>query len=364
MRRLLLKLVLALFAVLVIGGAAGWFQLQRYLDSPLNIATDGLEVQLEKGGSLGSLAYSLSRQGIMEHPRWLTLYSRVTGRGQAIHAGDYWLAQGLTPRQLLTKLESGDVHYSQVTLVEGWTVRQAVEHLKTQERLTHTLDDVSVSAQQLGVDWKQSLEGMLFPDTYRFLRGETDTALLRRAFQRMQDVLAQEWETREKNLPYRDAYDALIMASLVEKETGYAPERPMIAGVFVRRLQKGMRLQTDPAVIYGLGDQFDGNLRSRHLKDESNPFNTYRHRGLPPTPIALAGREAIHAALHPQEGSALYFVAKGDGSHFFSSTLEEHQRAVRKYQIEQRQKNYSSSPPPGAYIPRSANDKNASSRKG
>lgn len=337
-------LVLLLLGCVVL--AFGGYRLQLYLDHPLAIEGEGMEYTLNRGDTLGAMAYHLGVQGVLSHPRWLTVYSRLTGRGHNIHAGDYWLEAGLTPRQLLDKLEQGDVRYFEVTLVEGWTVMQVLGHLRRQERLRQTLPPGPLTADVLDLDWERPLEGMFFPDTYRYHSGDSDRSVLVQAFERMRTVLKREWEQRAEGLPYKDAYEALIMASLVEKETGYAPERPQIAGVFVRRLQKSMRLQTDPAVIYGLGADFDGNLRRRDLKNGDNPYNTYRHSGLTPTPIALAGREAIHAALHPAEGSALYFVARGDGSHYFSDTLEEHQQAVRKYQIEQRNRNYQSAPPP------------------
>ena len=178
-------------------------------------------------------------------------------------------------------------------------------------------------------------EGLFFPDTYNFPKGTTDKAFLRRAYQRLHDVLDQEWQTRSENLPYKTPYEALIMASIIEKETGLASERSTIAGVFVRRLNKKMKLQTDPTVIYAMGKQFNGNIRKKDLSIDS-PYNTYRYKGLPPSPIALVGRDAIHAALHPEPGKALYFVAKGDGSHYFSETLVEHNRAVAKYQLNKR----------------------------
>lgn len=321
--------------------------MQRYLDTPMSLGEQGLEYRLPRGGSLSKAAYQLSRQGVLSCPRCLSLYSRVTGKGQSIMAGDYLFPRGTTPRQMLDKLQRGDVRYFELTLVEGWNLRQVINSLRSAERLTHTLPENTntVTAAQLEIETSYpSLEGLLFPDTYRYHSGSTDVELLRQAYQRMQQVLAEEWQDRAADLPYSSPYEALIMASLVEKETGVAVERQQIAGVFVRRLRKGMRLQTDPTIIYGLGRDFDGNLRSRHLKDASNPYNTYRHSGLTPTPIALAGREAIYAALHPAAGDTLYFVAKGDGSHYFSKTLQEHQRAVRKYQINQRRKDYSSAP--------------------
>ena len=333
--------------MLCIAAVVIFTQLQRYLDTPLTIPEQGMEYGLTRGGSLISVTHSLSKQGVLDFPRVFTVYCRLSGRGDSIKAGDYFFKRGLTPRKLLNKLERGDVQYFQVTLVEGWRQLQILSALRSQQKLDVSLADTEqeINANQLGIDVPyQSLEGLFFPDTYRYHSGTTDIELLQQAYQRMQNVLEEAWRGRSENLPYANAYEALIMASLVEKETGDASERAEIAGVFVRRLRKGMRLQTDPAIIYGLGAGFDGNLRSRHLKDASNPYNTYRHHGLTPTPIALAGREAIHAALHPAGGESLYFVAKGDGSHYFSRTLEEHQKAVRKYQIYQRRKDYSSAP--------------------
>lgn len=346
----MMKTVRWVFMLVVLALAAAIFaavQMQRYLDTPMVIAESGLEFALKKGGSLNAVAYNLSAQGVLPSPRWLIAFSRLTGRGVSIKAGNYLLESGLTPAGLLNKLEQGDVQYFQLTLVEGWTQRQILAALRAHPRLTSTLDAKAdlLTAEALGIQSAyDSLEGLFFPDTYRFHSGTTDVDLLRQAYQRLQQVLAQEWAQRSQGLPYSEPYEALIMASLVEKETGVASERAIIAGVFVRRLQKNMRLQTDPTIIYGLGNSFDGNLRRRHLNDASNIYNTYRHHGLTPTPIALVGREAIHAALHPADGNALYFVAKGDGSHYFSATLEEHQRAVRKYQINQRRKDYSSVP--------------------
>ncbi|MCP3906790.1 MAG: endolytic transglycosylase MltG [Oceanicoccus sp.] len=342
--KVLVFLVLAAVVVL----SLAYMQMQRYLTTPLPIPQGGVEYTLAKGGSLNAMAYSLSNKGLLTSPRWLIAYSRLSARGQVIKAGDYWLDEGLTPLTLLDKLEQGDVRYYQLTLVEGWNLTQVLAALRSQPKLKQTIasDATTIQASDLGIEVPyERLEGLLFPDTYRYHSDTTDVELLRQSYTQLQDFLAAQWEKRANNLPYKTSYEALIMASLIEKETGVANERPEIAGVFVRRLQKRMRLQTDPTIIYGLGASFDGNLRSRHLKDASNLYNTYRHPGLTPTPIALAGAEAIMAALHPKDGTSLYFVAKGDGSHYFSDTLEEHQKAVRKYQIEQRRKNYSSAPP-------------------
>lgn len=319
----------------------------RYLQSPMSIGPEPITHHLQAGGSLGSVVYGLSKNGSLKHPRLLMLYSRLTGRGQHVQAGEYVFEQGSTPLDLLIKLESGDVKHYQFALIEGWTINQALAALTAQGIIEQRLDTASQNWYQEIISDTQykSPEGLFFPDTYRVIRGETDRQLLTRAHKKLLAVLDDEWQKRDAGLPYKSAYEALIMASLIEKETGVAYERGEIAGVFVRRLNKRMRLQTDPAVMYGVGAGFDGNLRSKHLKDSNNRYNTYRHHGLPPTPIALVGREAIHAALHPKDGDTLYFVAKGDGSHYFSKTLDEHQRAVRQYQINQRREDYRSSPP-------------------
>ena len=209
--------------------------------------------------------------------------------------------------------------------------------------LEHELSGVDDEKLKTLTRSRASAEGLFFPDSYQFERGASDWDVLSRAHAAMTVILEEEWQGREEELPYKNAYEALIMASIVERETGQPAEREEIAGVFVRRMNKGMRLQTDPTVIYGLGETFDGNLRREHLRDDNNVYNTYRHKGLPPTPIALPGRAAIHAALHPNQGASLYFVAKGDGGHYFSESLAEHQAAVRKYQLQRRQ-DYRSSP--------------------
>ncbi|MFT6165275.1 MAG: UPF0755 protein [Zhongshania aliphaticivorans] len=232
--------------------------------------------------------------------------------------------------------------------MEGWTLAQLLRYLETQDLLEK--QELSQNADlwaQLNITepMAQEPEGLFFPDTYDYYRGDKVSLILTRAYQRMQRVLADEWEARADNLPYANPYEALIMASIIEKETGVAYERAEIAGVFVRRLQTGMRLQTDPTVIYGLGDSYQGNLRGSHLRDDSNTYNTYRQNGLPPSPIALAGREAIYAALHPADGDAVFFVAKGDGTHYFSATLKEHEAAVKRYQVQKRRADYRSAPP-------------------
>lgn len=334
-----------ILGVIVLVGVSAYL-LYNYCQTPLTLDPKGMLYHLKSGSSLSAMAYDLQRQGVLKYPKVFILISRATGLAQRVQAGEYLLVNPLNPLELLARLDRGEVQQYQVTLIEGWRMLDVLKSLKQHPKLSHVVrieDQEWFKAIKKDNDYV-SYEGLFYPDTYQFVAGISDSDLLKIAYRRMQAVLAEEWLHRADNLPYKNAYDALIMASLIEKETGLASERPEIAGVFVRRLQKNMRLQTDPAVIYGLGEQFDGNLKLKHLADRSNPYNSYRHKGLPPSPIALAGRAAIHAALHPGAGDSLYFVAKGDGSHHFSATLAEHERAVRQYQIEKRRSNYQSAP--------------------
>lgn len=339
-RKLILMAAALLLSTMVFGG-----YLVHWLNAPLDVPGEEHVYVLARGGSLSRVAQELDEQGILRHGRWLSLYGRLSGR-TAIRAGEYRLTGADTPRQLLDRLERGDVITYQVTLVEGWTFRQALEALQAQNKIRTVLDGPEALEQfiaELEIP-NNHPEGWFFPDTYRYVAGNSDREILAHAHQRMRDVLASEWENRTGALPYDDPYEALIMASIVERETGVPEERGQIAGVFVRRLERNMRLQTDPTVIYGLADTYDGTIRRSHLR-QATPYNTYVINGLPPTPIALPGLDAIRAALNPEEGSTLYFVAKGDGSHQFSETLEEHNRAVRQYQM-QRRADYRSSPAP------------------
>jgi UPF0755 protein len=341
--RTILKLLLLMVMIVCVLCFGSWKVLNVYMDTPMAI-TSPVKYQLNKGGSQHSVLAWLANNHYLEYPRAVAAYSRITGDASHVEAGEYLFEESLTPRQLLQKLRSGDVVYYPLTFVEGWNMHQLLAYLSAQSGLNHSsATKLSAFIKSLCTD-HPSAEGLFFPDTYYFYHGMSDLEILGQSYSRMENILEESWRDRAGKLPYKSAYEALIMASIVEKETGVPYERGKIAGVFVRRLQKNMRLQTDPTVIYGLGENFDGNLRSRHLKDAANLYNTYRHHGLPPSPIAMPGKEAIYAALHPEPGDALYFVAKGDGSHYFSSTLEEHNRAVRQYQIDQRKKNYSSKP--------------------
>jgi UPF0755 protein len=337
------KLVLLGGALLVAATVtASW--LWQWWHSPAGNSLDGAVLVIGEGSTLGQVAEQLAQMGVLRKPDWWRLAARLQGLDGKIQRGEYQLDTAMSPKVLLATLVAGNVRRYQVTLPEGITVAMALTILQQQEPLTATLDGAADPRLMSLLEPNQAAEGQFFPDTYSYIRGDSDLSVLARAHQRMESVLMQSWQQRAAGLPYEAPYQALIMASVVERETGVAEERGRIAGVFVRRLQKRMRLQTDPTVIYGLGPEFDGNLRRRHLEDRSNAFNTYQQRGLPPTPIALPGREAIEAALHPLPGAELYFVARGDGSHQFSDTLEQHQRAVKKYQL-QRRKDYRSTPP-------------------
>lgn len=338
------KLVgLAIVFALLIFVPICWFFYQNYLDKPLGIRDEGLLFNVPESSNLYAVSNELALAGYLKYPRLLVWHARWTKQTD-IKAGEYRFTSGITPVEILEQLNRGSVIQHPVTLIEGWTLSDIINELhanpKIDSKLVGKTDQQIKQMLELEIDHP---EGWFYPDTYLFTQGVTDVDLLKRAHARMRDVLAEEWVTRDTELPYSSEYEVLILASLIEKETGAAHERPEIAGVFVRRLQKGMRLQTDPSVIYGLGPEFDGNLTRAHLQQQT-PYNTYRINGLPPTPIAAPGRDAIRAAVQPAEGETLYFVARGDGTHQFSVTLEEHNAAVRKYQIEQRVEDYRSAP--------------------
>ncbi len=301
----------------------------RWQTTPLAIPAAGIVLNVSPGDSLSSISRDLAARGILKSPRIFGLHARLGAKDRNIRSGEYSIVVGTTPVELLEILAVGKVVHYALTIPEGFTVSQFVAKLQADDRLTQSAD---LNLETL-VPGYLNPEGWLFPDTYHVPRGMDTRSVLQTAYQRMKLILDEEWEARETGLPYETAYQALIMASIIEKETGMPSERAEIAAVFVSRMRLGMRLQTDPTIIYGLGDGFDGNLTRKHLHDGSNPYNTYRIDGMPPTPIALPGRAAIHAALHPANSTALYFVARGDGSHHFSKTLQEHEAAVRRYQL-------------------------------
>lgn len=336
-------LALLLISGLTAGLIAGVFVWQ-WLHTETPVAAERIVV-VEKGTSLQRVAEQLTVEHDLRWPEVWRLYARFL-EPKPIRAGEYRLADMESPVSILRRLQSGDVITYQVTLVEGLTYNDYLRTLAQAPRLQALLpvSDLAGQLELLDLDIDHP-EGEFFPDTYTYIAGATDVSILRRAHQRMRSTLEREWLNRSEGLPYASAREALIMASLIERETGVEYERATIAGVFVRRLQKGMRLQTDPTVIYGMGSDYQGKITRSHLR-QPTPYNTYVIKGLPPTPIAMPGLAAIHAALHPAPGETLFFVAKGDGSHHFSETLEEHNRAVQRYQLK-RATDYRSTPGSG-----------------
>lgn len=321
-------LLLGLIATLLL---SGW--LIYYAISPLKLQPNSQEITIEPKSSLKSIANQLVAQGVLSEPWRFVLLAKVLHKEQYLQAGNYTLNKNVSPYQLLLSLNHGKATQGSVTFIEGRTFAQMREKLVKNDAVKQTVTNLSESEiLQLVGSSRTVAEGLFFPDTFYFDRNTSDIALLKISYDAMQAKLEKAWQSREQNLPYKNSYQALIMASIIEKETGKASERPMIAGVFINRLRLGMRLQTDPTVIYGMGAQYTGNIRKKDLLADT-PYNTYTRSGLPPTPIAMPGLAAIEAALHPAQTKALYFVGKGDGSHAFSSNLDEHNRAVVRYQL-------------------------------
>lgn len=344
MSRLLLRLIIIMVIVGLIAGSAATVFFWRWLHTEVSVTAEQVVV-VERGASIQRVAQQLKVEHGLRWPEVWRLYARILAPAP-IMAGEYRLSDTESPVSILRRLQSGDVITYQVTLVEGLTYNDYIKTLAQAPRLQVLLpsDDQEQQLNLLSLDIDHP-EGEFFPDTYTYIAGATDISILRRAHQRLRATLEHEWLNRSEGLPYDSPREALIMASLIERETGVEYERATIAGVFVRRLQKGMRLQTDPTVIYGMGEAYQGRITRQHLRDPT-PYNTYVIKGLPPTPIAMPGLAAIRAAMHPEPGEALFFVAKGDGSHHFSVTLEEHNRAVKQYQLK-RASDYRSSPAPG-----------------
>ncbi len=340
MSKLFYRLLALLVLAATVGGGWLWNDYRLFLQTPM---TDtALNYSLEPGANLTRVARDLAQQGLLDKPRYLLWYARLQGNADRIGAGEYQIRAGATPAEFYQQLVDGKVVQHALTIVEGWSFRQMMDAINAHPQIKHTLMDATDAQIMAAIGHPgEHPEGHFLPDTWHFPRGISDVDFLRRAYAAMETYLAQEWEKRATGLPLKNPYEALILASIVEKETGLASERAAIAGVFIRRLQKRIRLQTDPTVIYGMGERYQGNIRRADLKRDT-PYNTYRRHGLPPTPIALPGRAAIHAVLQPAPGKALYFVARGDGSHYFSDTLEEHNRAVIKYQLKGRKRSFSS----------------------
>lgn len=331
MKRWLIRGVAGIATGSLLFGIAVLIDYQRFLSSPLGGLDVAQQYDVAQGSGLITVARDLARRGILDRPRYLVWHARSRGKADTILAGEYLLTPGMTPTDLLQKLENGDVIRYALVIPEGWTFRQMREAIRQHGKIRQTLEDLDEAAIMAALGAPDAHpEGRFFPDTYHFVAGTTDVALLRRAFEAMEQRLAQEWERRAGDLPLDNPYEALVLASIIEKETSAAEERHRIAGVFSRRLQRNMRLQTDPTVIYGIGQGFDGRITRRDLRTDT-PYNTYTRHGLPPTPIALPGAASLNAALNPEPGEELFFVSRGDGTHHFSITYDEHRAAVRKY---------------------------------
>jgi len=303
----------------------------------------GIIFEVKPGTSLRAFARDLSARNVLPESHSFVLLAHLTGNDRALKSGEYRFRDGISARELLEQIVIGRVIEYPVVLVEGWTFDQYLASLAAAPKLGQTLAGKPPEAimERLGHPGEHP-EGRFFPDTYYYSAGQSDIMILSNAYDKMEKLLQREWEGRENNLPLKSAYEALVLASIVEKETGQVDERRLIAGVFINRLRHGMRLQSDPTVIYGMGKAFDGNIRLRDLRHDT-PYNTYTRKGLPPTPVAMPGKEALQAVLHPVVTGALFFVSRGDGSHEFSSTLEEHNRAVIKYQLKGKPQKTSSS---------------------
>lgn len=331
-QKLLPKLIApaALLLIIVAYVASNIF---HYLHEPV-MFDEPVTIDFKQGSSIRTLARQLQSHNLLEHPQYLRIWGRLTGTATRLQAGEYVFSPGQAISELIDDMVAGRVKQYSLTLVEGWTFKEFLQALAVHDAVEHTLSDVAYDQVMSTMGYTdQHPEGRFFPDTYFIHKFTDDKAILQRAYQQMDMHLNRLWAERDENLPLKTPYEALIMASIVEKESAVPEERPLIAGVFINRLRKGMRLQTDPTVIYGIGESYDGNIRYRDLRTDT-PYNTYTRKGLTPTPIAMPGLGALQAVMHPADTGYLYFVATGDGSgrHVFSATLVEHEKAVDKYQ--------------------------------
>ncbi len=331
MKRVLLTLTLLVVAVTAAVGGYVVYDYNQWLERPLVESESAQPLIVEPGTSFRGLLRQLEDEGILDQPRYFEFLARQSDRAGRIQAGEYLIPAGATAPLLLDRLVRGQVVQHRFTMIEGWTFRQLRAALEADPRIVNTiteLDDAAVM-ERLGKP-EEHPEGWFLPETYSFTRGTDDLTLLRRALRAMEEELQLAWDNRQEGIPLESPYEALILASIIERETGKPEERRKGAGVFTRRLQLGMRLQTDPTVIYGMGDSYDGRIRRQDLRTDT-PYNTYTRHGLTPTPIAMPGAASLRAAVDPKDGEELYFVSRGDGSHHFSVTLDEHNRAVRRY---------------------------------
>ncbi len=319
--------------------------IERELSRPL-VVSEPTFFEVKRGATIGSVAHSLTELDVLPvSNRLFRYYGGFTGDDGPIRVGEYQLVPGMDTRGLLQLLRSGKVRQRQITFPEGWTFLRWRDHIRAKQDIKQTLESVTDSGLMNLIGYPRlHPEGQFFPDTYHYTKGEADIDILRRAHEKMKSVVEDQWQSRTIGEVLESPYEALILASIVEKETGFPPDRSPVARVFLNRLSKNIRLQSDPTVIYGLGPDFDGNLRRSHLKDD-HPYNTYVHEALPPTPICMPGKAAITATLHAEPGAYQFFVAKGDGSSHFSMNLAEHNEAVRQYQKQGRISDYRSSHP-------------------
>ncbi len=333
-------------AILILSGSIaigwGWMDFKGFMNNRASIPEAGIAFEVVSGANLATVSQDLYQSGVLRSALYPRLAGKIYPELTRLKQGEYHLDVNLTPMEIFQKLARGDVISYQIQFIEGWTFNDFLSVLASESRLIHNTEDKSHQALIKSLPFISTeqfvyanLEGLFYPDTYHFQRGSSDTDILKKAYMLMQKMLDKYWSERALGLPYETAYEMLIMASIIEKETGLSSERERIAGVFTRRLKKNMRLQTDPTVIYGMGDKYKGNIRKKDLL-EKTPYNTYVIKGLPPTPIAMPSEASLAAAAHPAEGSELYFVARGDGSHQFSVTLEEHNKAVRYFQLKKR----------------------------
>lgn len=331
MRKLTLYFGLAILLGALLGIGAAW---QNFLQTPLLAPNQSLDYVFEPGSSIKTLANDLHAKGVVQHPNFLILLAYIKGANKKLQAGEYLFLSGITPTQLLNQMVAGKTNFHRFTIIEGWTFKQLLTALNNNPHVVHTINNTMSTAEimnALGVP-PRNPEGLFFPASYPFTIKTTDITLLQKAYQKMSIALNKAWQQRAAGLPYQTPYDALIAASLVEKETAQPTERPIIAGVLLRRLNSNMPLQIDSTLIYGLGDSYTGKLNRLSLQQDTL-YNTYLHRGLPPTPIAMPSLQAIQAVLHPDNSMIMYFVAKGDGTHQFSTTLQDQSQAVINYQI-------------------------------
>jgi UPF0755 protein len=321
---------LTLLCISFIGGGV-WMDYRHAMQAPA-VKDSPAVIEIVKGDSMGRIAEKLAEQRLKVSPFWFRIITLQKQVASKLKTGEYEFTAGLTLPEIIDQIAEGKTRQHSITFPEGWSLADILAEMRNNPHIKQTLTDASPEAlrAQLGIS-KNTPEGLFFPDTYFFEKNMSDVSLLKRAYDKMQSVLREEWPQRAADLPIKSPYEALILASIIEKETGAEDERPLIAGVMIRRLRIDMPLQTDPTVIYGMGENYQGNITEQDLKNPT-PYNTYLTKGLPPTPIAMPGREAIRAALHPDTGNSLYFVSKGNGAHVFSSTLKDHNQAVALFQ--------------------------------